>query len=93
MPKEGPLIAFGQSVDSILSLSDAEFFASIEWEKSAPRGCSGRPKPMSSNGSFLSSLKQPAEPRLAGRPRASRTAPGSRCGRGTNWKNRRGQRR
>jgi hypothetical protein len=36
MPKEGPLIAFGQSVDSILSLSDAEFFASIEWEKSAP---------------------------------------------------------
>jgi hypothetical protein len=32
---ERPLIAFGQPVDSILFLSDAEFFAGIAWENAA----------------------------------------------------------
>lgn len=34
--EEGPLIAFGQSVESILSLSDEEFLADINWHESAP---------------------------------------------------------
>jgi hypothetical protein len=34
--EEGPLIAFGQSVESILSLSDEQFLADIDWHESAP---------------------------------------------------------
>jgi hypothetical protein len=34
--EEGQLIAFGQAIESFPHLSDAEFFSSVAWEKSAP---------------------------------------------------------